>query len=96
MRSNKWFSILAFSVFLVFAGVDLSEGFIHHHHETTEDSDCAYCGFHKAVSNSDISAAPVEIIPYFLIVSSVFVLLPTYHFTRLITHSGRAPPAVLS
>lgn len=96
MRSTKWIKFLAFFVFFIFAGVDLSENYIHHHHGKTEDSGCAYCGFHKAVSNSDLSAAPVDVVPLFFIFFVLSVLVPSYRSSRFVLHSGRAPPAVIS
>jgi hypothetical protein len=96
MRSSKWIKFLAFSVFFIFSGVDLSENYIHHHHDKTEDSDCAYCGFHKAVSNSDLSAAPVDLVPLFFVFFAIAVLVPSYRSSRFVLRSGRAPPVVLS
>ncbi len=96
MRSRKWIKFTAISVFLIFAGVDLSENYIHHHHEKTEDNDCAYCGFHKALSNSDFSSAPVEIVPIFALFFAVLVYLPSFRSTKFTLHFGRAPPVVLS
>ena len=82
MRSRKWVKFIALAVFLIFAGVELSEGYIHHHHEKTEDSDddCSYCSFHKAFSKVDFSAAPlVDLVPLFFLFFAGLVYLPTFH-----------------
>ncbi len=96
MLSRKWIKFIAFSVFLIFASVDLGENYIHHHHGDIEDSDCSYCSFHKALCNSDFSAAPVDIVPIFFLFFAVLVFLPSYRSTRFSPHSSRAPPVVLS
>ena len=92
MRLSKWIKILAISLALSFSWVALSENFVHHHHTETEDQDCAYCQFHKTVSNSDISVAPLNIIPLFIVLL-VMLGFTTTEFTVVRTqHSGRAPP----
>jgi hypothetical protein len=93
MHLPKWVKFLALSMMLTFSWVALSENFVHHHHTETEEHDCAYCQFHKTVSNADISVAPINIIPLFLV---LFVTLgfSTTEFKFVQTqHSGRAPPS---
>lgn len=99
MHSRKWVKFIALAVFLVFAGVELSEGYIHHHHEKTEDSDndCSYCSFHKAFSKADFSVAPfVELVPLFFLFLTGLVFFQSYLGSRFLLPTGRAPPVVFS
>jgi hypothetical protein len=99
MRSRKWLKSLAFVVFLAFGGVELSEGYIHHHHEKTEDNDpdCAYCSFHKAFSNADFSIAPlVDLVPLFFLFLTVLVFFQSFLGSRYLLPTGRAPPVTFS
>jgi hypothetical protein len=95
MRFPTWVKFLAVFLFASFAWVSLSENFVHHHHTQAEEQDCAYCQFHKTVSNADISTAPLHLIPLFIV---LFVVLgfSTREFKAVQTHhSGRAPPISL-
>ncbi len=90
MRLPSWTKFLALFLFASFAWVSLSENFVHHHIQETDD--CAYCQFHKTVSNSDFSAAPLHLIPLFLVVTAVLrtTLMPSRII--LVEYPGRAPP----
>jgi len=97
MKSQKWIRFLALALVVFFAAAGLSEGFVHHHHNKTEESDCAYCSFHQVVNNSDFSPAPpVHLISLFLLSFVLLAFLPFYVGEQFSFHSGRAPPAVLS
>lgn len=93
MRLPRWIKILALSLAITFSWVTLSENFVHHHHDDTEDQDCAYCKFHKNISHSNLSAAPLNLIPLFL----VLFVTPSFSTTEFALvqtqHSGRAPPS---
>ena len=93
MRLPKWIQILAFSLTLSFSWIALSENFVHHHHTETEDQDCAYCQFHKTVSNADISVAPLNIIPLFIVLFVMLVFSTTEFSVVRTRYSGRAPPS---
>ncbi|HVZ80424.1 MAG TPA: hypothetical protein VHE12_06415 [bacterium] len=97
MRSKYWLKTLSLSLVMFFALMVSAEGFVHHHHHSQkEDSDCSYCSFHKNISQSKVSAAPLGLIPLF----TLFLVAPTpkqvFHSIRFSVHSGRSPPAVLS
>jgi hypothetical protein len=92
MRLPKWIQILALSLALSFSWVALSENFVHHHHTETEEHDCAYCQFHKTVSNADIVVAPLHFIPIFLVLFVTLVFTTTEFKLVQRRYSGRAPP----
>jgi ABC-type uncharacterized transport system permease subunit len=95
MRFPTWVKFLAVFMLASFSWVALSENFVHHHHTETEEHDCAYCQFHKTVSNADISTAPINIIPLFLVLFIAFVFSTTKFTFIEVEYPGRAPPVVL-
>lgn len=96
MRSQKWIKALALSLMVIFTLVVTAEGFIHHHHEQTEDQDCSYCSFHKATSQSDISVSPLHLVPLFSVFFAIVILQQSIRPLQFSSSSGRSPPAVLS
>jgi hypothetical protein len=82
-----------FPLALAFLLVGSAEGFVHHHHEQTEDRDCAYCGFHQATSQSDFSFPAMVVIPLFSVFFSVVSLYVSYPSPGFTLASGRSPPA---
>ena len=92
MRFPTWVKFFAVFLFASFAWVSLSENFVHHHHSDSEEQDCAYCQFHKTVSNANISTAPLHLIPLFIVLF-VLVVFSTNEFSSVQKqYSGRAPP----
>jgi hypothetical protein len=96
MRSQKWIKALALSLMVVFTMAVTAEGFIHHHHEKTEDQDCSYCSFHKATSQSDISVSPLHLVPLFTVFFAILIPQQSIRSVQFSSNSGRSPPAVLS
>lgn len=95
MRFPSWVKFFAVFMFVTFAWVSLSENFVHHHHSATEEQDCAYCQFHKNFSNSDISTAPLHLIPLFI--AFFVVLIYSSHEFKVVPtqYPSRAPPVFL-
>lgn len=97
MRSSKWMKILALVLMGALTLAVSAEGFVHHHHHSdTEDRDCAYCSFDKAVSSMDIPVIALDLAPLFMLF--LVFLLPEQPFKVALfsAQSGRSPPAVLS
>ncbi len=92
---KDWMLLFVFPVAVFFILAGSAEGFIHHHHHSpTEDSDCAYCGFHNAVTQSDYTVNLPQIVPFLpLVLIFAFPFLP-FHSSRFFTHSGLSPPAL--
>src|ERR1039457_5170449 len=93
-RSQKWINALALSLMMIFTMAVTAEGFIHHHHEKTEDQGCSYCKFHKATSQSVISVSPLHIVPLFSIFIAVLIPQQSIRSIQFSSNSGRSPPIV--
>lgn len=90
---RKWMLLFAFPVAVFFILAGSAEGFVHHHHHSpTEDSDCAYCGFHNAVTQADYAVSPPQVVPLLPLVFLLAAFFQPFYFERFFSHSGLSPP----
>ena len=94
MRFPEWVKMVVLMLAVTFAWVVLTEGYVHHHSPATASQDCAYCQFHKNISNSHPSLPPLNLIPLFLVLFLAFggftAELPSFRTQP----TGRAPPSL--